>query len=231
MAAPTDRAAGTRRPHRPRQAHRERAGALHRVSPSARCRATSASTTCASSIDCANGAGYQVAPDALWELGAEVIKIGVEPNGHNINLKCGSTSPEALCDKVREMRADIGIALDGDADRVVIVDEKGQHRRRRPDHGRDRRELAPARQADGRRRRGHRHVQPGARALPEGASASPWCARPSATATSSSTCASTATTSAASSRATSCCPTSPPPATGWSRRCRCCRSWSAPASR
>jgi phosphoglucosamine mutase len=77
-------------------------------------------------IDCANGAGYQVAPDALWELGAEVVKIGVEPNGHNINLKCGSTSPEALCAKVREMRADIGIALDGDADRVVIVDEKGR---------------------------------------------------------------------------------------------------------
>ncbi|MBV1694546.1 MAG: phosphoglucosamine mutase [Hyphomicrobiales bacterium] len=75
--------------------------------------------------DCANGAGYQVTPDALWELGAEVIKIGVEPNGHNINLKCGSTHPEALCAKVREMRADIGIALDGDADRVVIVDEKG----------------------------------------------------------------------------------------------------------
>jgi phosphoglucosamine mutase len=76
-------------------------------------------------IDCANGAGYQVAPDALWELGAEVVKIGVEPNGHNINDKCGSTSPQALCAKVREMRADIGIALDGDADRVVIVDEKG----------------------------------------------------------------------------------------------------------
>ena len=77
-------------------------------------------------VDCANGAGYQVAPDALWELGAEVIKIGVEPNGHNINDKCGSTSPAALCEKVREMRADIGVALDGDADRVVIVDEKGR---------------------------------------------------------------------------------------------------------
>jgi phosphoglucosamine mutase len=76
-------------------------------------------------VDCANGAGYKVAPDALWELGAEVIKIGVDPNGRNINHKCGSTSPEALCDKVREMRADIGIALDGDADRVVIIDEKG----------------------------------------------------------------------------------------------------------
>ena len=76
-------------------------------------------------IDCANGAGYEVAPEALWELGAEVIKIGVEPNGRNINLKCGSTYPEALCDKVREVRADIGIALDGDADRVCIVDENG----------------------------------------------------------------------------------------------------------
>lgn len=76
-------------------------------------------------VDCAHGAAYEVAPDALWELGAEVIKIGVEPNGRNINLKCGSTAPEALCDKVREVRADIGIALDGDADRVVIVDEKG----------------------------------------------------------------------------------------------------------
>ncbi|MBY0561734.1 phosphoglucosamine mutase [Hyphomicrobium sp.] len=77
-------------------------------------------------IDCANGAAYKVAPEALWELGAEVIKIGVEPNGRNINLNCGSTSPKALVDKVKELRADIGIALDGDADRVVIVDEKGE---------------------------------------------------------------------------------------------------------
>jgi len=77
-------------------------------------------------IDCAHGAAYKVAPEALWELGAEVIKIGVSPDGHNINYKCGSTAPEALIGKVREVRADIGIALDGDADRVVIVDEKGQ---------------------------------------------------------------------------------------------------------
>jgi phosphoglucosamine mutase len=76
-------------------------------------------------IDCANGAGYKVAPEALWELGAEVIRIGVEPNGLNINLEVGSTAPEALAGKVREMRADAGIALDGDADRMVIVDEKG----------------------------------------------------------------------------------------------------------
>ena len=76
-------------------------------------------------IDCANGAAYKVAPEALWELGAEVIKIGVEPNGLNINLEVGSTAPEALQRKVREMRADVGIALDGDADRMIIVDEKG----------------------------------------------------------------------------------------------------------
>lgn len=77
-------------------------------------------------IDCANGAGYKVAPEALWELGAEVVKIGVEPNGLNINKDCGSTAPNALIAKVRETRADIGVALDGDADRVIIVDEKGQ---------------------------------------------------------------------------------------------------------
>jgi phosphoglucosamine mutase len=77
-------------------------------------------------VDCANGAGYRVAPEVLWELGAEVIKIGVEPDGRNINNECGSTAPAALIEKVREVRADIGIALDGDADRVVIVDEKGR---------------------------------------------------------------------------------------------------------
>jgi phosphoglucosamine mutase len=76
-------------------------------------------------IDCANGAAYKVAPGALWELGAEVIAIGVEPDGFNINKDCGSTDLDALTRKVREMRADIGIALDGDADRVLIVDERG----------------------------------------------------------------------------------------------------------
>ncbi|GBF25472.1 phosphoglucosamine mutase [bacterium MnTg02] len=77
-------------------------------------------------IDCANGAAYKVAPLALWELGAEVISVAVDPTGTNINKDCGSTSPDALCDKVREVRADIGIALDGDADRVVIADEQGR---------------------------------------------------------------------------------------------------------
>jgi phosphoglucosamine mutase len=77
-------------------------------------------------VDCGNGAAYKVAPDALWELGAEVFKIGVEPDGFNINKDVGSTAPEKLVAKVHEVRADIGIALDGDADRVVIVDERGQ---------------------------------------------------------------------------------------------------------
>ena len=77
-------------------------------------------------IDTANGAAYKVAPTALWELGAEVIQIGHEPNGININEKCGSTHTEAMCAKVKELRADIGIALDGDADRVIIADDKGQ---------------------------------------------------------------------------------------------------------
>jgi phosphoglucosamine mutase len=77
-------------------------------------------------IDCANGAAYKVAPEALWELGAEVVAIGVEPDGFNINRDSGSTAPAALIKKVREVRADIGIALDGDADRVIIVDEAGK---------------------------------------------------------------------------------------------------------
>jgi phosphoglucosamine mutase len=76
-------------------------------------------------VDCANGAAYKVAPQALWELGAEVITIGDKPDGFNINRDCGSTAPQGLCTKVQEMRADIGIALDGDADRVIIADEKG----------------------------------------------------------------------------------------------------------
>ncbi|HXQ83492.1 MAG TPA: phosphoglucosamine mutase [Xanthobacteraceae bacterium] len=76
-------------------------------------------------IDCANGAAYRVAPEALWELGADVVSIGVEPDGFNINRDCGSTAPDTLTRKVREMRADVGIALDGDADRVVIADEHG----------------------------------------------------------------------------------------------------------
>jgi phosphoglucosamine mutase len=77
-------------------------------------------------VDCANGAAYRVAPEALRELDAEVISIGIEPDGFNINRECGSTEPAALCQKVKEMRADVGIALDGDADRVLIADERGR---------------------------------------------------------------------------------------------------------
>jgi phosphoglucosamine mutase len=76
-------------------------------------------------LDCANGAAYRTAPEVLWELGAEVIAMGVEPNGFNINLDCGSTRPEAAARKVLDTRADLGICLDGDADRVVLIDEQG----------------------------------------------------------------------------------------------------------
>src|SRR5882762_10379994 len=77
-------------------------------------------------IDCANGAAYKVAPSALWELGADVFALGVEPDGLNINLDVGSTATDAMIAKVKETRADFGIALDGDADRVVMCDEKGR---------------------------------------------------------------------------------------------------------
>jgi len=77
-------------------------------------------------VDCANGAAYRVAPTALYELGAEVMEIGVSPNGYNINEECGSTYPGAMVKAVKEYRADLGIALDGDADRLVICDERGR---------------------------------------------------------------------------------------------------------
>ncbi len=77
-------------------------------------------------IDCAHGAAYNVAPSALWELGADIVPIGVTPNGTNINEKCGSTHPQLLQETVVASGADIGIALDGDADRLIIVDEKGR---------------------------------------------------------------------------------------------------------
>ncbi|MEO3415072.1 phosphoglucosamine mutase [Roseovarius sp. CAU 1744] len=76
-------------------------------------------------VDCANGAAYRTAPEVLWELGAEVITLGVEPNGFNINEKCGSTHPERAAAKMIETGADLGICLDGDADRVILIDETG----------------------------------------------------------------------------------------------------------
>ena len=77
-------------------------------------------------IDCANGAAYHVAPEALWELGADVVPLGVDPDGLNINRRCGSTHPQALQETVVASGADIGLALDGDADRLIVVDEKGR---------------------------------------------------------------------------------------------------------
>ena len=77
-------------------------------------------------LDCANGAAYKVAPSALWELGADVFALGVEPDGLNINLDVGSTATDAMIAKVKETRADFGIALDGDADRVIMCDERGR---------------------------------------------------------------------------------------------------------
>jgi phosphoglucosamine mutase len=76
-------------------------------------------------IDCANGAAYRAAPEVLWELGAEVIALGVSPDGRNINAGVGSTAPEAAAAKIRETGADVGICLDGDADRVILLDETG----------------------------------------------------------------------------------------------------------
>jgi phosphoglucosamine mutase len=77
-------------------------------------------------IDCANGAAYQVAPDTLWELGADVIPLGTSPDGTNINDGCGSTSPELLRETVVASGADLGLGLDGDADRLIVVDEQGR---------------------------------------------------------------------------------------------------------
>jgi phosphoglucosamine mutase len=77
-------------------------------------------------IDCAHGAAYGVAPKVLWELGAEVIPIGVQPDGFNINAECGSTAPQAMQEAVRKHGAHLGVALDGDADRLVLADERGE---------------------------------------------------------------------------------------------------------
>ncbi|MEB8387249.1 phosphoglucosamine mutase [Rhodobacteraceae bacterium KMM 6894] len=77
-------------------------------------------------VDCANGAAYKAAPEVLWELGAEVIPLGVSPDGYNINLECGSTYPDKAAQMVRETGADLGICLDGDADRIILIDERGQ---------------------------------------------------------------------------------------------------------
>jgi phosphoglucosamine mutase len=181
-------------------------------------------------IDCANGAAYKVAPAALWELGAEVVAIGVEPNGFNINQDVGSTHPMALSKKVHEVRADIGIALDGDADRVVIVDENGTV----IDGDQIMALIAESWHENGRLAGGGVVATVMSNLGLERFLATWACrctARRSATATWSSTCARMASMSAANSPATSCCRISPPPATDLSRRCRCWPASSAPASR
>jgi phosphoglucosamine mutase len=147
-------------------------------------------------LDCANGAAYKVAPQALWELGAEVITIGVEPDGFNINREIGSTHPSTLVSKVKEMRADVGIALDGDADRVLVVDEHGQV----VDGDQLMAVIARSWLEDGRL------------SAPRSATAMCW-----------SICAITASTSAASSPAISSSRISARPGTGWSQRCNCSR--------
>ena len=211
---------------RPRRAHRRRPPSAISSSPSARCRARSRSTACASSSTAPTAPPTRSRREALWELGAEVIAIGVEPNGLNINHEVGSTAPAALAAKVREMRADIGIALDGDADRVVDHRREGPPRRRRPADGGDRPAPGPRKAASPSPASSSPSCPISASSAISPASASASCARRSATATSPRPCASRATISAASSPATSSCPTTPPPATGWSPR-----SSSSPSSR
>ncbi len=118
-------------------------------------------------VDCANGAAYQVAPSAIWELGGEVVAIGVTPNGKNINDGVGSTALGAIKEAVVREGADIGIALDGDADRLIVVDEKGQTVDGDQIMALDRHALCQPGHAPGRRRGRHGHVQPRARALPQ----------------------------------------------------------------
>ena len=177
-------------------------------------------------VDCANGAAYQVAPSALWELGAEVVAIGVSPNGLNINDGCGSTDTEpAQAHGGRERRRYRPRARRRrrPADRRR---REGRDGRRRPADGADRLVLAAARAAARRRRRRDGDVQPRPRALPRrrGAEARAHPGRRPLRARGDARRA--ATMSAASNPATSSSPTMRPPATGWSRRCRCSPSWS-----
>ena len=181
-------------------------------------------------VDCANGAAYHVAPEALWELGAEVVPIGVSPNGININDDCGSTHPQLLQETVVASGADIGIALDGDADRLIVVDEKGEL----IDGDQLMALIALGLQARGKLKGGgvvatvmsnlglERQLgEAGPQAAPH-QGRRPLRARGDAQAA--------AATSAASNRATSSSPTMRPPATGWSPGFRCSPRWSRPAA-
>ena len=101
-------------------------GALHRLPEEDAFRAQQTLEGLRIAIDCANGAAYKVAPTVLEELGAEVVAVGNQPNGTNINEGCGATHPEHVAAVARQYRADVGIAVDGDADRVILVDERGE---------------------------------------------------------------------------------------------------------
>ena len=117
-------------------------------------------------VDCANGAAYRVAPTALWELGANVIPIGVSPDGFNINRGCGSTVPDQICAAVVEHGADLGIALDGDADRLILADEHGEIIDGDQILALIARSWANTDRAHRQRDRGHGHVQPRAADIP-----------------------------------------------------------------
>ena len=116
-------------------------------------------------VDCAHGAAYKVAPTVLWELGAEVFPIAVAPDGLNINRECGALAPEQMRREVLARRADIGIALDGDADRLIVADERRYHSRWRPVDGADRNEPGAQRKACRRRPGRDGHVQSRPRTL------------------------------------------------------------------
>jgi phosphoglucosamine mutase len=171
-------------------------------------------------LDCANGAAYRSAPTVLWELGAEVVPIGVSPDGTNINKDCGSTSPGQLVELVKRVRADVGVALDGDGDRLVVVADGGTV----VDGDQI---LAPSRRPGS--RTGAWQATPWSpRSCPtwgwkDSFPVSDWvsCAPPWATATSERPCGNADLTWAGSSPVTSSCRISAPPATAWSQLCRC----------
>ncbi len=188
-------------------------------------------------VDCANGAAYKVAPEVLQELGATVTAIGVDPDGENINRDCGATAPAALQAAVIEQRAHVGVALDGDGDRCIFVDECGQVVDGDAVLAIAARELGEQGRLVGKHARHHAHEQLRPRARDAAISASTSGRRRSAIATSSRRCSAAASTSAASSRATSSSSITPPPATASSRRSSCwascgradcrCRRWRA----
>ena len=134
-------------------------------------------------VDCANGAAYRAAPEVLWELGAEVIPMGVSPNGFNINEGCGSTDTALAAETIRREGADVGICLDGDADRVMILDETGAVADGDQIMALFATRWAEVGAAGGQHAGGHGDVEPGAGTVSATASQSAWNAPRSATAT------------------------------------------------